>query len=76
MATIRDSYGSGGSGLSASGSQISTRLAEALREVADDVNSLHTTMQTLLAKLDGDSGVGDTDYLSTLTTSVPKTQRG
>jgi hypothetical protein len=38
-----------------------------LRDVQEDLATIRATIVALLAKLDADSGVGDTDYAATLT---------
>lgn len=46
------------------------RLCTAVEELLDDVATIATFQAALTAKLDADSGVGDTDYASGLTEVV------
>jgi len=52
------------------------RLAEALRDGIDDTTDLRTQFAALLAKLDADTGVNDTDYASGLALSTQKLTKG
>lgn len=65
MANILKSYGSGGAGLTGSGKN-QPKLAEVLRDVADDIELLRARFAALTAKLDADVGVTDVNYASTL----------
>ena len=52
-------------------------LGKAMRDVADDLAELRTTVIDLLTKIDADSGDtgGDSDYVSTLTPAALKTTK-
>lgn len=52
------------------------RLADALRDGIDDNTELRTQFIALLAKLDADVGINDTDYASTLTPAAQKLTKG
>lgn len=65
MAEVKESFGQGGSGLAPKGP--SPSLAEILRDGITDHEALVTAFVALLAKLDADAGVTDTDYESGLT---------
>lgn len=69
---ISISFGSGGSGLTPSGSAGDDNLATALRDGIDDVTELRTQLVALLAKLDADVGVTDTNYAALLTPAALK----
>lgn len=71
MTTILAGYGTGGAGLTPApnGSQSHPPIDTTLRDVADDVTALRTQLNdmrtaylALLAKLDADGGVTDTNY--------------
>lgn len=66
MAAISTSFGAGGVGLQPNGHGTPS-LATAFRDVADDLTELRTQFVALLAKLDLDATVTDTDYAATLT---------
>ncbi|MCH7726062.1 MAG: hypothetical protein IH991_06220 [Planctomycetes bacterium] len=51
-------------------------LADALRDIADDLAETRTQFAALLAKLDADAGVTDADYESTLTPAALTTTKG
>ncbi|MGD9676428.1 MAG: hypothetical protein AB7V19_07070 [Candidatus Bipolaricaulia bacterium] len=76
MSTIKTDFGQGGANLTPNGSQGEPDLATALRDVADDLEELQTKYNALLAKLDADSGVGDTDYAATQAAAAMKTIKG
>lgn len=61
MATILPNFGSGGSPMTPTGNSGVT-LATALRDVADDLDTIKTWANTLAAKLNADAGVTDTNY--------------
>lgn len=77
MATILKSYGSGGAGLTSPGKN-QPKLADVLRDVADDLELLRARFAALTAKLDADAGVTDTNYASTLPllAAAIKTKKG
>lgn len=54
------------------GGETLSQLAALLDDIADDLAELHTRFVALLAKLDLDGGVTDTDYESTLTPAARK----
>lgn len=69
MASIKTDFGSGGAGLTPGGASGTPDLATALRDMADDLatvkaqlNTWRTAYLALLAKLDLDAGVTDTNY--------------
>lgn len=63
MATIKSTYGDGGSMLSPRASGVPS-LAEVLRDLADDLQTMGAAFNATLAKLDADAGVTDADYAS------------
>lgn len=65
MAVIDKYFGSGGSGVPPEGSS-KPSLKDILFEEADDFETIRTKFNALLAKLDADAGVTDTDYASTV----------
>lgn len=75
MSAIPTTYGSGGAALTPNDSSGQPELATVLREVADDFAELRTQFIALLAKLDADAGVTDTDYESGLTPAALKTTK-
>lgn len=75
MAAITTKFGSGGANLTPKNSAGTPTLAGTLRDVADDFTELRTQFIALLAKLDLDAGVTDTDYESTLTPSAQLTTK-
>lgn len=76
MTTIKTSFGRGGAGLTPNRSSGIPDVATTLREIADDLTELRTQFIALLAKLDADAGITDTDYESTLTPAAQKTIKG
>jgi len=67
MAAIPSDFGSGGKGLFGGLSATEPSLANALRDVADDLANIRTAFVGLTAKLDGEDVTNlDTDYASTL----------
>ena len=62
MAAITTKHGAGGAGTA---SDSHPNAAEVARDIADDLANLRTKFNALLAKLDADSGVGDTNYVAT-----------
>jgi hypothetical protein len=66
MAVIKANFGSGGSGITPNRSAGTPWLAQILRDMADDFETIRANVNALNAKLDADSGVNDTDYASTL----------
>ena len=75
MSAIRTNFGEGGANLVPGGAAGSPDLATALRDIADDLTELRTKYVALLAKLDADSGVGDTNYAATNTPAALKTTK-
>jgi hypothetical protein len=73
---IKVTFGTGGSGLTPGGSSGDPTLANALRDGVDDNTELRTQLIALLAKLDADAGVTDTDYESTLTPAALTLTKG
>lgn len=76
MSTIKTNFGAGGANLAPGGVQGTPTLADALRDAADDFTELRTQFVALLAKLDADVGVTDTNYAATLTPAALKTIKG
>lgn len=76
MATIKTSFGSGGSNLTPGGASANPSLATALRDAADDLTALRAAFVALTAKLDLDAGVTDVNYASTLNPAALKTIKG
>lgn len=76
MATIKTDFGAGGAGLNPAAG--SPDIAQALRDVADDLELLRATIAAVLAKLDADGGVTDTNYvaLHTILSAAIKTKKG
>jgi len=67
MATIRDNFGSGGANLTHKG-QGQPSLAQALRDIADDLAMLKTAIDQIITDWGNPS--------TTATTSTLKTQKG
>lgn len=67
MAVIKENFGFGGANLTPDGGAGQPTLAEVLRNFVSDNEETRTQFIALLAKLDLDAGVSDTDYESTLT---------
>lgn len=66
MSAIPTNFGQGGANLAPGGASGSPDLATALREGADDFETLRAQFNALLTKLDADAGVTDVNYSSTL----------
>ena len=75
MAAIKESFGEGGANLAPGGAAGSPDLATALRDMADDLAALRTAHNALLAKLDADAGVTDTNYAALHTVAALKTTK-
>lgn len=75
MTAIKTTFGTGGSGLTPTKSAGSPDLATTLREVADDFTELRAQFNALLAKLDADTGVNDTNFAATLAPAAQKTTK-
>jgi hypothetical protein len=67
MPAIKKDHFTGGSFLAVGEENDVLGLASALRAGIDDITELRTQLIALLAKLDADAGVADTDYAATLT---------
>jgi hypothetical protein len=76
MATIKTSFGSGGSNLTPGGASATPSLATALRDVADDLADLKAKHNGAMAKLDADGGVTDTNYAALWNVGTLKTIKG
>lgn len=76
MATVTTRFGAGGAGLQPGGSNGETDLAAVLRDVIDDLNDLRSKHNALLAKLDADGGVTDTNYAALHTVAAIKSIKG
>jgi hypothetical protein len=74
MTAIKTNFGAGGANVNPGHGN--PDLATTLREIADDLAELRTQFIALLAKLDGDGGITDTDYESSLTPSALNTTKG
>lgn len=66
MGTVTQDFGEGGAGLSPGGGAGKPTLTDHLRDAADDLETLRVQFNALLAKLDADAGVTDTNFVSTL----------
>lgn len=75
MPTITETYNSGGKDAQPSQGNPDD-LAKALRAAIDDNIELRTQLIALLAKLDADAGITDTDYESTLTPAALTLTKG
>ena len=67
MAVVTVRFGSGHAQLAPGGNQGTPSLVTVLRDGIDDVTELHTRFIALLAQLDADGGITDTDYEATHT---------
>lgn len=76
MATITTRFGSGLANIAPGGNQGSPTLASAIRDGIDDVTEIRTQFIALLAKLDADAGITDTDYAATLTPAALTNVKG
>ena len=76
MSTITENFGTGGANLTPANSSGDPSLAQALRDVADDFTEIRDQFIALLAKLDGDAGITDTNYEATLTPAALLTIKG
>lgn len=75
MATIVATFGTGLAGITPAGSGTPT-LATILRDIADDITALRAAHVGVVAKLDADAGVTDTNYTSLWTPATQKTIKG
>lgn len=75
MAGITTQFGSGGANIAPAGGAGTPDLATALRDAADDLAELRTRFIAVLAKLDADAGVTDTNYASLQTPNALKTTK-
>lgn len=76
MATIKTSFGSGGSNMTPGGASASPSLATTLRDIADDLAELRTKHNGAMAKLDADATVTDTNYAALHNAVAMKTIKG
>lgn len=76
MSTIKTDFGAGGAGLTPGAG--TPDLATTLRDVADDIEALRAALAAVLAKLDADGGVTDTNYaaLHAVSSGTIKTKKG
>ena len=74
MAAISPRFGSGGRNLTPAGHGSPT-LATALRDIADDLAALRTSVTGITAKLDADAGVTDTNYAALHNPAALKTTK-
>jgi len=70
MATVNSKFGRAGANLGSG----QPRLSAVLVDLATDLDAIFTNFDALLAKLDSDAGVTDTDYASTLAVGNPNHQ--
>ncbi|KKN57376.1 hypothetical protein LCGC14_0562820 [marine sediment metagenome] len=77
MAIIKSNFGEGLAGITPQGSGTPT-LATAMRDVADDFETMRATNNAVNAKLDADAGITDTDYaaLHDIASATIKTKKG
>ncbi len=73
MATIPLDFGKAGKGVTSDGTP---QLADVARDIADDLTELRTRLIAVLAKLDLDAGVTDTNYAALQTPAALKTIKG
>lgn len=73
---ITERFGSGHANMAPGGNQGQPTLAAAMRDGIDDMTEIRTQFTALLAKLDADVGVTDTDYASTLTPTAQLLTKG
>lgn len=76
MAEIDQKLGDGGMGRGISEESGVDNIVALMNAVVDDLTELRTQFVALLAKLDADGGVTDTDYASTLTPSALTLTKG
>ena len=76
MAEIKEDFGEAGANISPNNQAGEPSLANVLRDGVDDNSELRTQFNALLAKLDADSGVNDTDFVATLTPAAQKNTKG
>lgn len=74
MANITASFGSGGANLAPGGSNGSPSLALALRDIADDLETIRAWAAALATKLNADAGVTDVNY-ATISAGSIKTKK-
>lgn len=75
MATIKTTFGSGGANMTPGGASAQPSLATALRDIADDFETVRLFLNTLTAKLNADAGVTDTNY-ATMAANAIVTKKG
>lgn len=73
--TVKSNYADGGAGINDVDSD-GNKLADIVRGLIDDNTELRSTVTALLAKLDADGGVTDTDYASTLALADQEVTKG
>lgn len=76
MAEIKEDFGEAGANIAPNNQAGEPSLANVLRDGVDDDSELRTQFNALLAKLDADAGVTDSDYVSTLTPAAQKNTKG
>ena len=70
MAVITTRFGSGHANLAPGGNQGQPTLADALRDVADDIAEHRTALTVLTQQMDADAGITDTDYEANVVTAA------
>ena len=70
MAAIKTNFGTGGANLTPGGSAGAPSLAQALRDVADDLAEMKAKYNALLVKMDADGGITDSNYEATVDTDA------
>lgn len=78
MATILPNFGTGGANLTPTRASGTPSLAEALRDIADDLTALRASVVAITAKLDADAAVGNGagTYAATCDPAALKTIKG
>ncbi|NUP12891.1 MAG: hypothetical protein HOW73_43180 [Polyangiaceae bacterium] len=76
MAVITTRFGEGGANMAPGGAAGLPDLATVLRDVADDLAALRTSIVGIAGKLDADATVTDTNYAALHTPAAMKTVKG
>lgn len=75
MTTVNEDFGSGGEHIDPVDGKAPT-LALTFRDIADDLAEIKAKQDILLAKLDLDAGITDTNYAALAATTAFKTIKG
>ena len=75
MAVITKQFGSGGANMVPNVGQGKPGLADALRDIADDLAALRVAHNAVVTKLDADAGVTDTNYAALHTVAAMLTTK-